>query len=115
MKFADPVREAMAHADRAAGEYASWPLAVLLRRLRIRQDLKRFEVAAKAGVSPSLVGRAEKGADIRVSTLEKLFGAMGCRPLILPAGGSFDLDWKQAILDDDYLNWKKTAGRDFPG
>lgn len=107
--FGDPVRDAMVYAESASGEFPSWPLPVLLRRLRIRYGLKRFELAAKAGVSPSLVGRAEKGADVRVSTLVKLFGAVGCRPMILPAGGSYDLDWKQAHLDNDYIDWKKKA------
>lgn len=59
----DPVRDAIAHAEAAPPAFASWPLPELLRRLRIRFRMNRKQLAAKAGVSASLIGRAEKGAD----------------------------------------------------
>jgi transcriptional regulator with XRE-family HTH domain len=69
--------------------------------------LNRKQLAAKAGVSASLIGRAEKGADVRLSTLIKLYAALGCRLLTLPAGGLYDLDWRQAHLDDDWIDWRR--------
>jgi DNA-binding Xre family transcriptional regulator len=101
MDFADPVRAALAYAESAPADFASWPPHECLRRLRIRFNLNRKQLAAKAGVSASLVGRAEKGADVRLGTLRKLYAALGCRLLTLPAGGLYELDWRQAHLDDE--------------
>jgi hypothetical protein len=68
-------------------------------------------LAAKAGVSASLIGRAEKGADVRLSTLHKIYAALGCRLLLLPAGGLYDLDWTQAHLDNDWIDWSRANAR----
>ncbi len=105
--FEDPVRDALAHGESAPAEFASWPTHVCLRHLRLRFHLNRKQLAAKAGVSASLVGRAEKGADIRLSTLKKLYAALGCRVLTLPAGALYELDWIQAHLDNEWLDWKQ--------
>jgi len=102
--FGDPVRDAMAHGEAAPAELASWPLPVLLRRLRIRFGLNRRQLAAKAGVSSSLIGRAEKGADVRISTIRKIFAAVGCRPLVVPAGALYDMDWDTAHLDNAWID-----------
>jgi transcriptional regulator with XRE-family HTH domain len=107
--WADPVRDALAHAEAAPAEFASWPPGECLRRLRVRFNLNRKQLAAKAGVSASLVGRAEKGSDIRLSTLQKLYAAMGCRLLPMPAGALYELDWRQAHLDNAWLNLQREA------
>lgn len=105
--FADPVREALAYGESAPADFASWPSHECLRRLRIRFGLNRKQLAVRAGVSASLVGRAEKGADVRLSTLRKLYAALGCRLLTLPAGALYELDWRQAHLDNEWLDWKR--------
>lgn len=115
MDYADPVRDAIAHGESTPKEFATWPIHECLRRLRIRFHLNRKQLAAKARVSASLVGRAEKGADIRLSTLSKLYGALGCRVLALPAGALYDLDWRQAHLDNDCLDWKRKNARYLKG
>ena len=109
MDFNDPVRDAIAHGEATPAAFASWPVGESLRRLRIRFYLNRKQLAAKAGVSASLVGRAEKGADVRLSTLKKLYGALGCRLLTLPAGGLYELDRCQAQLDNDWIDRKRKA------
>ncbi len=115
MDYADPVRAAIAHGESTPKEFASWPVGECLRRLRIRFHLDRKQLAAKAGVSASLVGRAEKGADIRLSTIKKLYAALGCRVLTLPAGALYDLDWHQAHLDNAHLDWKRKNARYLKG
>lgn len=105
--FADPVREALAYGEAAPAEFASWPAHECLRRLRIRFSLNRKQLALKAGVSASLVGRAEKGADVRLSTLRRLYAALGCRLLTLPAGALYALDWRQAHADNEWFDWKR--------
>lgn len=102
--FGDPVREAIAHGEAAPAESAAWPLPVLLRRLRIRFGLNRKQLAAKAGVSASLIGRAEMGADVRISTIRKIFAAVGCRPLVMPAGALYEMDWETAHRDNDWID-----------
>lgn len=98
------MREAIAHGEAAPAAFASWPLPEFLRRLRIRFGMKRKELAAKAGVSASLIGRAEKGADVRLSTLRKIYAAVGCRLLCVPAGGLYDMDWTSAHLDNEWFD-----------
>lgn len=105
--FPDPVRDTLAHGEAAPAEFASWPVHECLRRLRVRFGMNRKQLAARAGVSPSLVGRAEKGADVRLSTVRKLYAALGCRFLALPAGALYELDWRQAHLDNEWLDWKR--------
>ncbi len=72
-------------------------------------------MAAKAGVSASLVGRAEKGADVRLSTLRKIYAALGCRLLALPAGALCELDRRQAELDNEWIDWKRKNARSLTG
>lgn len=109
--FGDPVRDAIAYGEAAPAEFVSWLLPELLRRLRIRFHLNRKQLAAKAGVSASLIGRAEKGADLRVSTLRRIYAAVGCRLLALPAGGLYDLDWTNAHLDNEWIDHTRANER----
>ncbi|MBI5883090.1 MAG: helix-turn-helix transcriptional regulator [Elusimicrobia bacterium] len=104
----DPVRDALAHGESAPVDFASWDVGECLRRLRIRFGLNRKQLAAQAGVSASLVGRAEKGSDIRLSTLKSLYAALGCRLVALPAGALYELDRRQAQLDNDWLDTKRS-------
>lgn len=110
---ADPVREALVHGEAVPSEWRGWPTGEALRRLRLRFGLKKKDLAARAGVSPSLVGRAEKGADIRLSTLRRLYAAVGCRLQILPDGALYDLDRRQAHLDNDYIDWRLANAKYF--
>lgn len=110
MDCADPVRDAIAFGETAPAEFAGWDGAQTLKRLRIRFELNRKELAAKAGVAASLVGRAEKGADVRLSTLRRLYGAMGCRLLLVPAGALYELDWRNAHLDNEHFDWMRKYG-----
>lgn len=107
----DPVRDAIAHGEAAPAAFASWPLPELLRRLRIRFGLNRKQLAAKAGISASLIGRAEKGADIRLSTLRRIYAAVGCRLLAFPAGALYDMDWESAQLDNAWFDGNREAER----
>jgi transcriptional regulator with XRE-family HTH domain len=109
--WSDPVRDAIAHGEAAPAAFASWPLPEFLRRLRIRFGLKRKELAAKAGVSASVIGRAEKGADVRLSTLRKIYAAVGCRLLCVPAGALYDMDWTNAHLDNDWFDENRKIER----
>jgi transcriptional regulator with XRE-family HTH domain len=111
LDFEDPVRDAIAFGEKAPADFASWPAPECLRRLRLRFHLNRKQLAAKAGVSASLIGRAEKGADIRLGTLRKIYAALGCRLLLLPAGALYDLDWSQAHLDNEWIDWKRKNAR----
>ncbi|MBI5247112.1 MAG: helix-turn-helix transcriptional regulator [Elusimicrobia bacterium] len=108
--YPDPVREALKHGESTPATFASWPAHECLRRLRIRFGLNRKELAAKAGISPSMVGRAEKGADVRLSTLQRLYASLGCRLLTLPAGALYELDWRQAHLDNEHIDWTNKNG-----
>jgi transcriptional regulator with XRE-family HTH domain len=107
----DPVRDAIAHGEAAPAAFASWPVPELLRRLRIRFSLNRKQLAAKADVSASLIGRAEKGADVRLSTLRKIYAAVGCRLLVLPAGALYEMDWTSAHLENAWFDESSARAR----
>ena len=46
--------------------------------------LTQAELAARAGVQQSLVARVERGRDVRLSTMRRLYQALGYRMLIVP-------------------------------
>ncbi|HVE14810.1 MAG TPA: helix-turn-helix transcriptional regulator [Elusimicrobiota bacterium] len=52
--------------------------AILLASLRQERGISQLQLADEAGVNASVVNRAERGADARLSTWAKLFAAMGC-------------------------------------
>ena len=74
----------LALAEKCPSRWADFPLGRRLMYLRVRAGLNQRELAAGAAVSQGQVVRAEGGRDIRWSTLERLFGALGLRPLVLP-------------------------------
>ena len=46
--------------------------------------LTQRELAERAGVQQSLVARTERGRDVRLSTMRRLYAALGYRILVLP-------------------------------
>ena len=46
--------------------------------------LSQAQLAARAGMSQSLIARVERGRDARLSTMRRLYEAMGYRMLIVP-------------------------------
>ncbi len=52
-------------------------MAALLKELRQSRGISRRQLADEAGVRPSIVSRAERGADARLSTWDKLFEGLG--------------------------------------
>lgn len=64
-----------------------WPLrdyGPLLKSLRLRKRLRQWEVARLAGTRQSFVSKAERGKDIKVSTLLALAEALGFEVTIRP-------------------------------
>jgi len=51
---------------------------------RRRQGMSQQELAAKAGVTQSMVSLAERGKDMRVSTLQQIAAALDLVPLLVP-------------------------------
>ena len=56
-------------------------MAALLKELRQQRGISLRQPAAEAGVNPSVVSRAESGADAKLSTWATLFEALGYRLL----------------------------------
>lgn len=52
-------------------------LAALLRKLREERGVSQLQLADCAGVKPSVVNRAERGMDAKLSTWDKLFAGLG--------------------------------------
>jgi transcriptional regulator with XRE-family HTH domain len=52
-------------------------MSLLLRHLRQDRGISQLQLADQAGVNPSVVNRAERGMDARLSTWEKLFEGLG--------------------------------------
>lgn len=58
---------------------SDWPWPLLLKRLRLMRGLTQRGLAEEAGIAQSHVAKAESGADVRLSTMNRLIGALGCR------------------------------------
>lgn len=56
-------------------------LAALLKELRQERGISQRQLADHAGVHASVVNRAERGADAKLSTWDKLFQGLGYRLL----------------------------------
>ncbi|MDE2293391.1 MAG: helix-turn-helix transcriptional regulator [Elusimicrobia bacterium] len=56
----------------------------MLRRLRRGLRVSQRELARRAGVPRSMVERVERGGDALLSTLRRLFEALGCGLTVLP-------------------------------
>lgn len=54
-------------------------LSSLLRECRLERRISQKQLADAAGVNPSVVHRAERGTDARLSTWNKLFEGLGYR------------------------------------
>lgn len=65
-------------------------MAALLSRLRHERHISQRQLADAAGLSPSVVHRAESGKDARLSTWERLFAGIG-----------YFLDWKVVELAEE--------------
>lgn len=54
-------------------------MASLLKQLRQERGISQLQLADQAGVNASVVNRAERGKDARLSTWDKLFEGLGYR------------------------------------
>ncbi len=52
-------------------------MAALLKQMREERGISQFQLADEADVNPSVVNRAERGCDCRLSTWDKLFEGLG--------------------------------------
>lgn len=55
-----------------------------LRGARTRKAMSQHELAKRAGVTQPAVSLAERGADMRVSTLQQVAAALDLVPLLVP-------------------------------
>ncbi|MEK7389218.1 MAG: helix-turn-helix transcriptional regulator [Elusimicrobiota bacterium] len=62
----------------------------LLKTLRAERGISQLQLAEHAGVRSSVVHRAERGADAKLSTWGKLFAGLGYRLMIDAAESSED-------------------------
>jgi transcriptional regulator with XRE-family HTH domain len=51
---------------------------------RLRKGMTQRQLAERAGVTQPVVSLAERGADMRVSTLQQLAAALDLVPLLVP-------------------------------
>lgn len=81
----DPLIEGAAQA--AGGVPADWsalPAGLMIFRLRTALCLYQWKLAMRIGARQSLISRIEHGADLRLSTLRRIFDALGCDLVLLP-------------------------------
>jgi transcriptional regulator with XRE-family HTH domain len=57
-------------------------LSALLRELREERGISLRQLADNAGVNPSVASRAERGADAKLSTWDRLFEGLGYELII---------------------------------
>lgn len=79
-----PLEEVLRAASAVPAEWQTKSTRQVLGFLRLRSNMAQRELAERAGVRQSSIAKAESGQDLRISTLRKLFAAMGYDLLILP-------------------------------
>lgn len=67
-------------------------MAALLKRLRRERGVSQLQLADFAGVNASVVNRAERGLDAKLSTWAKLFEGLGWRLLLDATESSEDAE-----------------------
>ncbi len=80
------------------GETALSPGRLIL-RLRRGLQVSQIQLAKRAGVPRSLVGRVESGGDVQVSSLRRLLEALGCGFVILPVSEGLSIEFKAKALE----------------
>lgn len=86
-------------------------LARQLRKWRGERRSSQRVLAGFVGLDHSVVARAEKGLDARISTWETLFGALGCRLVITieeEAGAEECEDY--LLHETDRRHWRRVDG-----
>ena len=58
-------------------EKTSHRMSSMLKRLRHDRGISQHQLAEQSGVNASVINRAERGNDARLSTWDKLFEALG--------------------------------------
>lgn len=79
----DPLDVMLSGRDKL-GEWRHWTPERQLWYLRRVAGLTQVQLAARSGVSQHRISEIEAGGDWKLSTLTKLWGAMGWRPLVIP-------------------------------
>jgi transcriptional regulator with XRE-family HTH domain len=106
----DPDRVTDPARDPGQGRAARLAFGDLLRVLRRRADLSQRELAARAGVPRSTVGRleSESGMDARLGTVERVLGALDGRLAVIDAAGV------EVLPEPDDPELRDAADRRFP-
>lgn len=81
----------------------------LIQRLRRGLQWSQLQLAKRAGMPRSLIGRVESGGDARLSSLRRLLGALGCELVVLPASETLLARFKTKALEQRRLDrqWKR--------
>lgn len=82
----DLVRETVLAARAIPPDWQPGPPAQGLIRLRRRLRLTQAALAERAGIPQSFISKVERGRDVRLSTLCRLYEAMGYQAVIVPLG-----------------------------
>lgn len=72
-------------ARRARADQAELAPGELVRRLRRGLQWSQRQLAKRAGMPRSLIGRVESGGQVELGSLRRLLSALGCELLVLPA------------------------------
>jgi len=79
-----PLETWLEFARGAPEDLASWPAARTYQHIRCRLRYSQSELAAKTGLSQSNLSRIEAGEDCLLSTMRRLYEAMGLALLLVP-------------------------------
>lgn len=109
-----PFEELLDHAEATPKWWAALAWGEAFKRLRWTKKLTQAEVAARAGFSQSFVSRFEKGRDVRMSELRRLYAALGHKALVIA-----ELDGTKPRVDprkepsplEEYLAERARQGR----
>ena len=85
-RLAEPpdILEELGAAATRAGAWRSWTFDRQVWYLRKHHRITQAELARRSGVSQRRISRIEAGEDVKMSTLQCLWRALGYEPLVIP-------------------------------
>jgi DNA-binding Xre family transcriptional regulator len=80
----NPFLGALVAANAVPSKWLEWPFHKAFGLFRRSRGLTQAELAARAGVARCQIVHLEKGRDIRLKTLRRIFAALDCDLVLLP-------------------------------
>lgn len=115
-KFAEnknPFLGALLAAKAVPAKWLEWPFSKAFGLFRRSRGLTQAELAVRAGVARCQIVRFEKGRDVRLSSLRRIFAALDCDLVLLPRSDKIiaEIQDERRRADSDTMRYREECRR----